>query len=859
MRPWLAVALLTVAAVPAMAAPPLDPEIVPRLVKQLDDSYPWTAVRDLAILGPEARSAAPAILKKIPSSQEQLRGELFSALDAVHGDTGTVVPVLEKWLDGDDPGLRNNAACSLAHYSPETDHLAPKISQMMESGRIDFYFGVASLSDFGPGALGELPVLSKHYKDSSQRAFAISAALRIAPQDSTARTVARAIFEKGSPDEKCRVATAILSLPRRDPDLEKLVALSDVSEGQTLSCWGIGKRLIKSGLRERPRDEERSVPAPIYEPGLRLILKTPKTTFMIGEPIPVTLRFEYDGKGDLTVDRKNYDRGGRMMHLGFDVRDAQGARVADPDLEFGIREMGGIYGTEILNSDHPFEQTADINQWFRLDHPGRYSITAKPGMVHAASARSSPLEITIIPATEEFIANSLSEARAGLSDRDEWARARAADQLRYLLAPAAVPDLLAALEDKFGNVVSSARYGLLAFADADMVARAVLKAVEQGHPEDASVNSIYADLLARSEAKIAGDAGDEERMSAYENSKARWRLELDNRRAQRLAKQELTPAAALDAVTDGILTADDPGVCEKALTGFLALSYDDRQRHGGFVWHCRTPSLIPRYREIARDTTDTTGLLRADAIQYLHDVHDPGWQEPIFADLASNRPVLGGDAYKLAVEFSTSAVSESLLASLESGQADRVSMAARILSQLDIPFDPNRLIYVVEHMVGLGYDSQSSVRINIASYLSRRYPEYGAPLIERMVRGEFPKRPMDASSAIRCLAYLPARFAGTGVRRLLASKDATERREMAFGLYLVKQDDRPSKAKPCEFFPDALSSYVSTENPEAKSALAQFLQSCSLIPDPGTQLDPVKQAKLPLLWKEWWKKEGGRK
>ena len=80
-------------------------------------------------------------------------------------------------------------------------------------------------------------------------------------------------------------------------------------------------------------------------PGLRLTLRTDRGRYEMGEPIPVTLRYTYDGSRPLTLKVVTGDRSGRIMDFGFGATDAAGKAVPDPMPFHGVLSGGGLSST----------------------------------------------------------------------------------------------------------------------------------------------------------------------------------------------------------------------------------------------------------------------------------------------------------------------------------------------------------------------------------------------------------------------------------------------------------------------------------------------------------------------------------
>ncbi len=107
-------------------------------------------------------------------------------------------------------------------------------------------------------------------------------------------------------------------------------------------------------------------------PDLHFEIVTPRSSYALGEAIPVTIRYRNEGKPGLRVTVVTYDRSGRIEEFGFAGSDAAGQKVRDPS-PFRGGMMGGLRTEQALGR---YEQTVSLNEWLSFDRPGHYEITA---------------------------------------------------------------------------------------------------------------------------------------------------------------------------------------------------------------------------------------------------------------------------------------------------------------------------------------------------------------------------------------------------------------------------------------------------------------------------------------------------
>ena len=183
--------------------------------------------------------------------------------------------------------------------------------------------------------------------------------------------------------------------------------------------------------------------------------------------------------------------------------------VVDPLRDF-LRTVGGWSGPPPRSV--PFVEaggswaTADINEWFRFDKPGKYSLSVLAYPVRtryeafgsrpesANTLKSNPLEFEIVPAEEAWEAATLEKALALLRAKSDIELQRqGCRMLRFLTTPAAVDNMV---ENYAGPVMCETdfRDGLFAYPDRQYAVRKL----ENGLLEPSiAVSAGYLDTLAR--------------------------------------------------------------------------------------------------------------------------------------------------------------------------------------------------------------------------------------------------------------------------------------------------------------------------------------------------------------------------
>ncbi len=123
-----------------------------------------------------------------------------------------------------------------------------------------------------------------------------------------------------------------------------------------------------------------AVPQPQPDSGIKLTLGLPegRLQFRPGEIIPIELEFSSAAPKRFSVDGATYDRSGRLTIDEFVIDRID--EVSDPMLDY-FGSIGGYIGGGIrrtgLLGEKPFAVKLELNEWFRFDKPGTYTLTVK--------------------------------------------------------------------------------------------------------------------------------------------------------------------------------------------------------------------------------------------------------------------------------------------------------------------------------------------------------------------------------------------------------------------------------------------------------------------------------------------------
>jgi hypothetical protein len=163
---------------------------------------------------------------------------------------------------------------------------------------------------------------------------------------------------------------------------------------------------------------------------LTLRLTDERRQFRPGEVIPFELEFNSATTGRYSVDGATYDRSGRLTIDQFTIDRIDD--VSDPMLDYfgaiGGHAGGGIRSIGTLG-EKPFTVALELNEWFRFDTPGMYTLAVTSRRVTDESAASA-----VIPLESNRVAFEILQRDAA------WETATFETARRLVEAKPAAPD-----------------------------------------------------------------------------------------------------------------------------------------------------------------------------------------------------------------------------------------------------------------------------------------------------------------------------------------------------------------------------------------------------------------------------------
>ncbi|HKE87654.1 MAG TPA: HEAT repeat domain-containing protein [Vicinamibacterales bacterium] len=185
---------------------------------------------------------------------------------------------------------------------------------------------------------------------------------------------------------------------------------------------------------------------------LTLRLTDQRRQFRPGEIISIELEFSSATTKRFTVDGATYDRSGRLTIDEFVIDRIDD--VSDPMLDYfgssGAYIGGGIRSMGVLG-EKPFTVKLELNEWFRFDKPGKYTLAVKSRRVtdesvtpHAVVAvESNTVSFEILPRDATWEASELEGARRIIDARQPPFGSRPGCRImRFLGTEAAVMEMI---------------------------------------------------------------------------------------------------------------------------------------------------------------------------------------------------------------------------------------------------------------------------------------------------------------------------------------------------------------------------------------------------------------------------------
>ena len=152
-------------------------ERVESAVSQLngnDAGKAYEAAKDLGDLGPLAKSAVPALVKKLDTSNDlALKHEILVTLGRIGTEAASAVPTVARYLDDKSAVLQHEAIHSLKEMGDKAKVTLPSMRALINSSdpviRISAAWGLVEISDSESDHKLAVPVLLEGLKKQRRR------------------------------------------------------------------------------------------------------------------------------------------------------------------------------------------------------------------------------------------------------------------------------------------------------------------------------------------------------------------------------------------------------------------------------------------------------------------------------------------------------------------------------------------------------------------------------------------------------------------------------------------------------------------------------------------------------------------
>ncbi len=616
---------------------------------------------------------------------------------------------------------------------------------------------------------------------------------------------------------------------------------------------------------------------PIVEKtGLKLELVPAKTSYAVGEPIEVTMRYScVNPDPQLAVWVVTYDRGGRIIDFGFEAEDATGRSVRDP-LKYLLWSMGGLRSRQDLTPDKPYEQKVKLNEWLAFDEPGTYQVTAFSQVVYqkqpgdltgpAIPIHSDPVTLTITLRDDATNTRILAKAKQDLKGTEDEQRT-AMEALRFLLDERTLPELIVGLDND--TTQFQAFCGLASLPDVEKMKASLLQRLEQSPAPPPADSWSYINLLAFADQTAAGldpTATDETTRKRVDDIRTKWQNYVAAKTNAAIGSMTETDAAPklVDAISVGGL--NDPTLDQRRLIlRNLNILTDIQILRAPHAIHrtCRDPDLLPELRSAAKDKSFDPQI-RSAVLVVLHLLGDVNYRDLIVQDLMAKSPRLTPSAWASLGSYRQEEIADALIRNAQDKNFEVRLKSAELIRDFGTGVSAGDLSDLISQL-------QKRNQFNspdLVEALADRSPDDGLGLIRRILRGEITSENDFRPVALRLIARMPG--ATSDVQKELTSKDPKRRLEMVRELqqaaydqtsitntdfspsFVVQRKPLGNQAVLVSYFPDLLKLASSDPSDEVRAASAAVLVSVSKVPNQNNGVVPLKEIPgyIP-QWKNW--------
>lgn len=501
----------------------------------------------------------------------------------------------------------------------------------------------------------------------------------------------------------------------------------------------------------------------IAKTGAKLELVFSKSTYRVGEPIGLTMRYTCTSAAPpIQALVANYDRGGRIMEFAFKATRSDGTPVRNP-LKFPIFGRGGLRHIAPLDPEHPYEQKVELNEWLPFAQPGDYEVSAESFIImekgpegawgQSVPLASVPTRLQIIAADATWQSEVLAGAEKHLSGSKDEVKA-AMRSLRFLMDERAIPFLIAGLSDS--QTAFDAYCGLLSLPDQAKVKTAVLRRLDSPPPPPSESGYYYANILSQADVASEGlDPGspDEKIRNRVRDIHSHWRsyyttklLAQENHLSPPEMAAKLVDAMAIGGFTEATLD-------QKRLVLREAVNFKNNAllRAPYVVYQaCDNKELIPELSALAANAKAGTKI-RSAAMTRLHLLQVPAFRDTIAEDLMSTHPKLDSAAYRTLGKYRSTEIDAALLKNARNDDFEIRLEAANRIRDFGVSISSNDLLTLIR-------DLRAKNRFNspeLVEALALASPDAALPLLREILAGQVKSENDFRPIATTLIARLP--------------------------------------------------------------------------------------------------------
>ena len=397
-----------------------------------------------------------------------------------------------------------------------------------------------------------------------------------------------------------------------------------------------------------------------------------RSTYQVGERIPIELIFSGPGNKQFEITMASYDRSGRMSYEDFEVEPAAG--WSDPlAVYFGsqVGFVGGGLSTLGILAPTPTEIHLNLNEWIRFDQPGNYTVTvrthrvadtldANRTMSHPSdlTLQSNPIQLKIIPAVSRWqkaklasIVNELStDAPTAAIERS--AREEAIADLRYLGTSAAEEVMAQHLRDDEPTMMYQCAFGLMGLPDS-VHPKAVAAMNRLILDPDFPVSSWF--LITLSTLQVFAEDPEKQQAERARISDMDWESVVEALPAKRGSARAATVQTLLGAQPKEMTPQ-----MKTALGGILKASFSDlpaEKQTPTLLWDwdlIKSPGMLPTLQELAKkplknpgsndSNTYTTRDLKSIALERWYELDPESARQEAMRQIGSAHPSMTAES-----------------------------------------------------------------------------------------------------------------------------------------------------------------------------------------------------------------------